>query len=661
VRFLVECFRVRTRASRRGRLRRRRRALALVTLLLPGLAMVVSDLVRRAGHLARLPMLDKLLYVRTIGGSLALWAILLYVAAGRRGPFRGLGAFVFIALFGFAWGVQHAFFSTYGVYVSLDPLIFGDDILLGIIASLPLSRPPLVGFLSLGLLAATGMLLLARRWVRPARTPRRIAPAFATVAVVLAFAVPLRTTATAQAAMPELLYFHGEAVFQNDLLSRKLGRMRPQIVRVQVRTPTPVPPLDARPPTKRNVVLLLQEAQRADATCTAYEPSCAAATRASNRLLPGRLPFLQARAAASSTAVAVAVLWSGIDPTETYDVMYSAPLVWDYAVAAGYDTAYWTSQNLMFGNARLFVQDIPVSAFATGTEIDPECDMLTGADDQKLVDRVIRDWPKLKEPFFAVVHFSNIHRPRVIEPGDLPFQPTNTSDKGTGGQKGKNYYLNSVYRSDLAVARLIQHIRATPAGARTVLVYTSDHGEAYGEHKNENDHSATVYDEEIRVPFYIDAPPGVLSDEEIAGYRANRLALVSQYDQAATLFDLLGFWDDPAFRPFRKRMLGTPVARPLALRSFPLTNVSWVWEYHRPNWGMMRGSLKVLAQIEDPAYLCFDVLRDPGERRNLGPDACAELVKDADRTFGMLPKDMKRLRQRPDFGRARATGGRSSP
>jgi len=64
-----------------------------------------------------------------------------------------------------------------------------------------------------------------------------------------------------------------------------------------------------------------------------------------------------------------------------------------------------------------------------------------------------------------------------------------------------------------------------------------------------------------------------------------------------------------------------------------------------------------LAQIEDPAYLCFDVLNDPAEKVNLSTAACAALIAEADRTFGMLPKDMRRLRDRPDFGRAGERGG----
>ncbi len=54
-----------------------------------------------------------------------------------------------------------------------------------------------------------------------------------------------------------------------------------------------------------------------------------------------------------------------------------------------------------------------------------------------------------------------------------------------GGGPLRNHYKNVVYLSELAVARLITHVRAGARGARTVIVYTPDHGEALGEHDNE--------------------------------------------------------------------------------------------------------------------------------------------------------------------------------
>ncbi len=60
---------------------------------------------------------------------------------------------------------------------------------------------------------------------------------------------------------------------------------------------------------------------------------------------------------------------------------------------------------------------------------------------------------------------------------------------------------------------MIRFIRAQPFGARTIIVFTSDHGEAFREH-GQFGHTGAVLDEEIHVPFWIDAPPGTLTDAE---------------------------------------------------------------------------------------------------------------------------------------------------
>src|SRR5262249_20585274 len=158
----------------------------------------------------------------------------------------------------------------------------------------------------------------------------------------------------------------------------------------------------------------------------------------------------------------------------------------------------------------------------------------------------------------------------------------------------------------------------------------------------ENDHSSTVFEEEIHVPLWIDAPPGTLTPQESDQLRRNRHELVTHYDVAATLFDLLGLWDVPEFERFRARMLGTPLMRTQpSNRLVPLTNVSWVWEYHRANWGLMKGPLKVLATPDDSEYLCFNVLADPREGASGRDPGCPALIAAAYEKFGMLPRDLK--------------------
>src|SRR5262249_34424090 len=75
----------------------------------------------------------------------------------------------------------------------------------------------------------------------------------------------------------------------------------------------PVPGLVAAPPVARNVLVVLTESVRAMSTCVAYTDGCVT-TPFSNAAAPGRIAFTQMRAVDSTTAISLAVMWSGLAP-----------------------------------------------------------------------------------------------------------------------------------------------------------------------------------------------------------------------------------------------------------------------------------------------------------------------------------------------------------
>ncbi len=630
--------------ARRRVVRSRARWRAALVLGAPSLFVLANELLRRPKLiLTGFDRLHRMGYVGSLACAAVLWASLLYLAASRRSRFAELGAFLFVVLFSLSVGVQLAFRTLWNAYFSIDALVFVRTPWSALSADLPLARPVVLAQLIVTLAFAVGCVVAARRFVRPRRRLPALRPWVAALAIVGVFNFPA-SFRNGQSSTPELIYFHGLATMAHDRVVT-LRTHEPALIRVERRHPDPVPRLEAKPSRPRNVVLLLQESQRADVTCMEWKPRCPLATRATNDLLPRRIGFFQMRAGASSTAIALSNLWAGVDPVDTQPRLLSAPLLWEYAHAAGWDTAYWTSQNMMFGNSRLYVQDLPLGHYAGANDLAPDADWLLGATDDSLSERVIHDWESLREPFFAVVHYCNIHRPRLYDPANAPFRPTHTSDRGTGGDKGKNYYQNAVFASDVAVAKLVSFLRATDKGKRTVLVYTSDHSESYREHENENDHSGSVYDEEIRVPTWIDAPIGTLAPDEEVALRKARTELTWQYDLSATMLDLVGVWDAPEMQRFKERMVGLPLTRRDRVKQpVTLTNTSWIWEYVEPNWGVMQGSRKLLATATDHAYRCFDVLADPKEQTDLGEAGCPELLDVARKRFGpKLPRDLRWL------------------
>jgi glucan phosphoethanolaminetransferase (alkaline phosphatase superfamily) len=632
--------------QKRRRARRLRRVLSPLILLAPTAWVVLTDVLRRWHFIAAFDPSHKKGYAASIGESLLFWAVLLFAAARRRGPLTTLMGGVFWVLFTLAMGVEGGFHAFYNIYLSMDGQIHSKSVPWSIIGTLSLSEPKVLAHV-LGA-AALGALILfvARRRFHPTPWPHRFVALLVAPAIYAVGTIPV-SYRTLQSTPFDMIYFHALGALAREQLG--ITHDSPDL-RVQKRSPERVPRLTAKPARPRNVLFILQESQRADVTCTEYDPDCQLATRFTNPLLPARMPLLQLRANASTTAISISNLWSGVRPTEGRETLHSVPLVWDYAHAAGWDTAYWTSQNLMFGNARLYVQDIPVSHRAVATDLDTQADLDAGAYDALVTDRVIKEWSELREPFFAVVHYSNIHFPYVYDEAYAPFQPAEMDKSAEGNERFKNYYKDVVYFSDLAVSRLVQHVRATEAGKRTVIVYTSDHGESFREHWQLG-HTSSVYDEEIRVPGFIDAPKGTLAPEEESSIKAAKSELVWHVDLAATFYDLLGVWDDAAFAPFRARMPGHPLTRrERTVDPVPLTNCTWLWECSFRNWGYMQGPLKLEAREWDNEYHCFNVLDDPDEQTNLGEEACWPLPDLARATYHVMPNLTPPGRPQTDWG-----------
>ncbi len=617
----------------RIRIRRRRRLLGALVLLAPVLWIVAWDLGRRAGQIGRFDRPHLYGYLGSIAESGLFWGVLLHAVSRRRGLLQAVLLPVFVILFTLATGVEGAFDAVWNVYLSIDGQVHSKSIPWSIVGTLPLSRPVVFLHLLLALAAAVNLVLLGRKLVRPTKWGRRLVPLLVPAVLVAPTQIPV-SYRKIQSTIPDMIYFHGLTA----LVKEHLGYTNDSPdLRVQRRTPESVPALTPKPSRPRNVVLILQESQRADVNCIEYDPDCKLATPFSNQATPNRLPLMQMRAHDSTTAISISNIWSGVSPTETRALLHSVPLLWDYAAAAGLDSAYWTSQNLMFGNARLYIQDIPVSHFAVGTNLDREAPLDEGAYDKLLTDRVIEEWGELKEPFFAVVHYSNCHFPYVYDADHAPFQPADFNKAAESNDAYKNYYKDVVYYSDLSVGRLIDHIRSTDSGKRTVLVYTSDHGESFREHWQLG-HTSALYDEEIKVPGWVDAPPGTLAPEEEASLKGAKEQLVWHLDLAPTFLDLLGLWDDPALAPYRQRMIGHPLTRPeRTVEPVPLTNCTWVWECAFRNWGMMQGPMKIEAREWDGEFHCFNVLDDPFELNNLGEGACAPMPEIARQTFHSMP------------------------
>jgi len=251
----------------------------------------------------------------------------------------GLGA-------AFALGAQLYFFERYHAYMNPRAVLVGTSMMPSVGQQLWSDRASFVLALGPPIAAAALLTALVRRTglVDAARARMALDVALAGL-VFCALFVEVRQDG-GQAAPPDVLYFAsmGRLALAHWRHDAAVERAHPG-----PRTPIRVPATATRS-ERRSVLFVITESVRASDACSVATPDCRT-TPFTNELLPSRFGFSQMRALDSTTAASLAVLWSGLPPTSSREAMHTAPLLWEYARAAGLDTAYWTSQNLLFANA----------------------------------------------------------------------------------------------------------------------------------------------------------------------------------------------------------------------------------------------------------------------------------------------------------------------
>lgn len=159
----------------------------------------------------------------------------------------------------------------------------------------------------------------------------------------------------------------------------------------------------------------------------------------------------------------------------------------------------------------------------------------------KTVDRSIA-WLQSRRPgpFFLWVHVYDPHTPyRPPEPFKSRYQ-------------GRPYD-GEVAFTDQQLGRLLQFLRGQGLYSSALIVLTSDHGEALGEHQ-EQEHGYFIYESSVHVPLVLKFPPGFAP----AQLRISKV--VNTIDLAPTLAQFCAFPSDEQ-RSFQGRSLLTLVTK----------------------------------------------------------------------------------------------------
>ncbi len=231
--------------------------------------------------------------------------------------------------------------------------------------------------------------------------------------------------------------------------------------------------------------------------------------------------------------------------------------------------------------------------------------------------------PNDARPFFLWVHLFDPHSPYSPP---VPYRERFAPAGPWGAYDGE------VAFADAELGRLLDGLRERDLLDSTLVVLTSDHGEALGEH-GELTHGALIYESTMQVPLILSNP--VLFPEPL---RADD-RVVGLIDLFPTLLDLLGV-DRSGYEVDGINALVTPDPdRAVYIESMlPLLDFGWA-SLHGLR---LDGRKYVLAPT--PEY--YDLLDDPGEQRNLHPGngEIRALARRLDERLARWPDPMDVLR-----------------
>ncbi|WP_438005959.1 sulfatase-like hydrolase/transferase [Sorangium sp. So ce321] len=213
--------------------------------------------------------------------------------------------------------------------------------------------------------------------------------------------------------------------------------------------------------------------------------------------------------------------------------------------------------------------------------------------------------------FFLWVHYLDPHAD-YLRHDDVP---------GFGASTQRDLYDGEVAFTDRHIGRLLDAVAAAPFAGRTAIVVTSDHGEAFGEHKMFR-HGFELWEELVRVPLLVHVPGAA---------RSRVQARRSLIDLAPTLLDLMRVPGPAEGAPATDFLSGTSLLPDVFLtpgEQAPARDVLIdmpAGPYNDARRSLLRGDMK-LTISGGARFELYDLASDPEERKNLwGTPAAKEI------------------------------------
>jgi arylsulfatase A-like enzyme len=215
--------------------------------------------------------------------------------------------------------------------------------------------------------------------------------------------------------------------------------------------------------------------------------------------------------------------------------------------------------------------------------------------------------------FFAAWLPVEGHHPYTFTP-PAPFPP--------GDDFGN--YRNALFDADRSLGVLLDGLRRRGLDSNTIVVVTSDHAEAFGQHPGNFGHTLALYEENVRVPLVIALPQGATREMRFA-------ETASLLDIAPTILDLLGLQRPQQFQG--SSLLDGREQMALFFTDYSLGLL-----------GARDGCVKFVYEMESRRSRMFDLCQDPDETTDISARQPALAAAYRDRLTRWIAAQVENLR-----------------
>jgi glucan phosphoethanolaminetransferase (alkaline phosphatase superfamily) len=207
--------------------------------------------------------------------------------------------------------------------------------------------------------------------------------------------------------------------------------------------------------------------------------------------------FDYAHTNSTATDVSVPSMLTGVAPWESGRKVHTLPLLWDWAKAGGMRTLFVSAKVYSWGNLNSFLLSPGPDIFVTPAEMKAPLFNDVGVDEMIAVRKFCDELRALPygSRFLAMYNSSALH---------WPFQQT--SPLLASEPRSASRYQNAAAILDEAFRELYSCLDSTGLLENTLLIMTSDHGDADKLEHGRVHRLYCFYDEITNIPFLIRTP-----------------------------------------------------------------------------------------------------------------------------------------------------------